>query len=55
MNFDAHNHSLVIAQVSVSSWHIFVDDSHSFLQLCYVERDPLKQNLEDTKHDYKHS
>lgn len=41
-----NSHSLVIAQVSVSSWHILVNDSYSFLQLCFVKSDTLKQNLE---------
>lgn len=56
MNLDAQDHSLVIAEVSVSSWYILVNDSHSFLELCDVERDPLKQNLQEKiKCDYKYS
>lgn len=38
-------YSLVIAQVSVSSRHILVNDSCGFPQLLLVERDPLKQYL----------
>lgn len=41
----AHNHSLVIAQVSVSSWHILVNYSYGFPQLRLVKCDPLKQYL----------
>lgn len=56
MNLDAQDHSLVIAEVSVSSWYVLVNDSHSFLQLCDVERDPLKQNLQEKiKYDDKYS
>lgn len=47
MNLDAQDHSLVIAEVSASSWYVLVNDSHSFLQLSDVERDPLKQNLQE--------
>lgn len=41
----AHNHSLVIAQVSVSSRHILVNDTYGFPQLPLVKCDTLKQYL----------
>lgn len=40
-----HYHSLIIAQYSVGSWHILVNDTRGFLQLLLVKRDPLKQYL----------
>ncbi len=43
--FKAHNYLLVIAQVSVSSWHILVNDSYGLLQLPLVKCDALKQYL----------
>lgn len=55
-----NSHSLVIAQVSVSSRHILVNDSYSFLQVCFVQSDTLKQNLEEggkegRKHEDRHT